>query len=161
MTVTVRRARPEEAAALGDIGFAAWANSAFAVNDAGRVNRDALLAEFRAFGETYAPTMLVAEAEGAPLGWGAREDRDQRISDLWVAPPAQGRGIGGLLLEALVDEVRAADYPVVELETLASHERAISFYRQHGFSIAWRAEKFSASLGYAIDKVGMNKNLSP
>lgn len=161
MTVTLRRARPEEAAALGDIGFAAWAASEFAVNDAGRVSRDALLAEFRAFGETYAATMLVAEAEGAPLGWGAREDRDQRISDLWVAPAAQGRGIGGLLLEALVDEVRAEQYPVAELETLASHERAIRFYQQHGFSIAWRAEKFSASLGYAIDKVGMNKSLSP
>ena len=46
------------------------------------------------------------------------------------------------------------------LETLASNVRAIQFYEQHGFMIAWRGEKFSSSLGYAIDKVGMNKSLT-
>jgi len=161
MTVTLRRARPEEAAALGDIGFAAWAESAFAVADAGRVDREKLRAEFRAFGVEYAATTLVAEADGLPLGWGAREDRDQRISDLWVSPDAQGRGVGSLLLGALVEEVRLAGYPQAELETLASNSPAIGFYQRHGFSIAWRKQKFSNSLGYAIDKVGMNKSLMP
>lgn len=123
------------------------------------MDRDKLRTEFRAFGLEYAPTTLVAEADGAPLGWGAREDRDQRISDLWVSPDAQGRGVGGMLLSALVEEIRAAGYPLAELETLASNERAIGFYQRHGFSIVWRREKFSNSLGYAIDKVGMNKSL--
>jgi ribosomal-protein-alanine N-acetyltransferase len=161
MAVTLRRARPEEAVALGDIGFAAWAASAFAVADAGRVDRDKLLAEFRAFGLEYAATTLVAELDGAPLGWGAREDHDQRISDLWVAPAAQGRGVGAMLLGALVEEIRAAGYPQAELETLASNQQAVGFYQRHGFSIVWRREKFSPSLGYAIDKVGMNKSLTP
>lgn len=161
MSVTLRRARPDESAALGDIGFAAWSASAFAVHDAGRVDRSALLAEFHRFGESFAQTMLLAEGNGGLLGWGGREDRDHRISDLWIKPEAQGRGIGGLLLEALVDEVRAGGYLVAELETFAGNEQAIRFYQKHGFSIAWRAEKFSASLGYAIDKVGMNKSLTP
>lgn len=146
---------------LGDIGFAAWAASAFAVADAGRVDRDKLRAEFRAFGVAYAPTTLVAEADGMPLGWGAREDSDRRISDLWVSPDAQGRGVGGALLGALVEEIRIAGHRTAELETLASNQRAIGFYQRHGFSIVWRREKFSNSLGYAIDKVGMNKSLTP
>jgi ribosomal-protein-alanine N-acetyltransferase len=161
LTVTLRRARPEEAVALGDIGFAAWAASAFALADAGRVDRGKLRAEFCAFGLEYAPMTLVAEADRVPLGWGAREDGDQRISDLWIAPAAQGRGVGSLLLAALVEEVRAAGYPQAELETLASNEQAVRFYERHGFSIVWRQEKFSNSLGYAIDKVGMNKSLIP
>jgi ribosomal-protein-alanine N-acetyltransferase len=161
VTVTLRRARPEEAVALGDVGFAAWAASAFAVGDAGRVDRDRLLAEFRAFGVEYADTALVAEADEVLLGWGAREDRNQLISDMWVAPEAQGSGVGRLLLGALVDEIRAAGYPHAELETLASNARAIAFYERHGFNVVWRQEKFSNSLGYAIDKVGMNKSLTP
>jgi ribosomal-protein-alanine N-acetyltransferase len=161
MSVTLRRARPEEAVALGDIGFAAWAASQFAIADAGRVDRDKLLAEFRAFGVEHADTTLVAEADGIALGWGAREHRDQLISDMWVAPSAQGRGVGGLLLGALVEEVRVAGHRRAELETLASNQNAVGFYQRHGFSIVWRREKFSNSLGYAIDKVGMNKSLTP
>jgi len=159
--MTVRRARQEEAVILGDIGFAAWEASAFAEGDAGRVDRDRLREEFRGFGVSHAPTILVAEAGGQALGWGAREDSNQLISDLWVAPEAQGRGAGSLLLEALVAEIRAAHYPLAALETLASNARAIGFYQRHGFAVVWRREKFSASLGYAIDKVGMNKSLSP
>ena len=37
MQVTLRGACSEEAQALGDLGFAAWEASAFAENDAGRV----------------------------------------------------------------------------------------------------------------------------
>jgi len=161
MSVTLRRARPEEAAALGDIGFAAWEASAFALNDAGRADRSRLRGEFRSFGVDHSATMLVAEADGDPVGWGAREHGDQLISDLWVAPEAQGRGVGGLLLSALVEQVRGAGHPVAELETLAANVGAVRFYERHGFSIVWRAEKFSPALGYAIDKVGMNKSLSP
>jgi ribosomal-protein-alanine N-acetyltransferase len=161
VTVTLRRARPEEAVALGDIGFAAWAASAFAVADAGRVDRGKLLAEFRAFGVNYAPMTLVAEADGQLLGWGAREDSNQLISDMWVAPAAQSKGVGGLLLAALVEEIRAAGFALAELETLASNQQAVGFYQRQGFSVVWRREKFSPSLGYAIDKVGMNKSLTP
>ena len=145
---------------LGDIGFAAWEASAFAVNDAGRVDRARLRAEFCDFGNEFADRILVAEDQGRAVGWGAREDGDGKISDLWIGPDAQGRGIGGQLLSALVDEIRAEGYRQAELETLASSEKAIRFYERHGFAIVWRKEKFSQSLGYAIDKVGLNKSLT-
>ena len=159
MALLLRKARPAEAGPLGDLGFAAWEASEFGRADAGRTDRQALRAEFRRFGETHAPRMLVAEEDGRLLGWGAREDDDTLVSDLWVAPHFQGRGVGGALLVALEREIVAAGYGIAELETLASNVRAIQFYEQHGFMIAWRGEKFSSSLGYAIDKVGMNKSL--
>lgn len=161
MKLLIRKARPDEATLLGEIGYAAWAASAFAANDAGRVDRERLQAEFRGFFDTNAALALVAELDGHAVGWGAREHDDQRISDLWMAPAAQGKGIGGQLLAALICEIRAAGYALVELETLAQNEKAIAFYHRHGFSIVWRRETFSATLGYAIDKVGMNKSLSP
>ena len=159
MAFQLRQARPAEAGRLGDLGFAAWEASEFGRADAGRTDRQALLAEFRAFGERSAAQTLVAEENGELLGWGAREDGNAQISDLWVGPAHQGRGVGGALLEALERQIVAAGYAIAELETLASNVRAIQFYEQHGFMIAWRGEKFSSSLGYAIDKVGMNKSL--
>lgn len=159
-TITVRKARPGEGRALGAIGFAAWADSQFAVNDAGRVDRRALLIDFEKLGQEQPETILLAEVEGRLAGWGAREDRDQRISDLWVAPDFQGRGVGTALLGALEAEIALLGLAMAELETLAANTKAIRFYERHGFVVAWRGEKFSNSLGYAIDKVGMNKSLT-
>ena len=160
MTIEVRKARPGEGKALGAIGFAAWAASQFAVNDAGRVDRKALLADFEKLGEEHPETILVAETNGQLAGWGAREDQNQHISDLWVAPELQGQGIGTTLLSALETEIAALGMLQAELETLATNTRAIQFYEQHGFVVVWRGEKFSSSLGYAIDKVRMNKSLA-
>lgn len=160
MTVVVRRALPGEGKALGAIGFAAWAASHFAIADAGRVDRAALLADFVRLGEEHPDIILAAEVEGQLAGWGAREDHNHCISDLWVAPDYQGRGVGTALLRALEAEVAALGLLRVELETLATNTRAIHFYERHGFIVEWRGEKFSSSLGYAIDKVRMNKSLT-
>lgn len=157
----VRKARPGEGDALGDVGFAAWEASEFGRHDAGRVDRAALREAFRRFCRDTPEVILLAELDGAVLGWGAREHRDQEVSDLWVAPGNQGRGVGHLLLQALLAEIVAEGHDHATVETLASNAQAVAFYRRHGFAEVWRAEKFSAALGYAIDKVGMNKSLSP
>lgn len=159
MTIVVRKAHAGEGTALGALGFAAWAASAFGREDRGRADRGALLAEFERLGHEQPDTMLVAEVDGRVAGWGAREDRDHVISDLWVSPEYQGRGVGGALLEALVAEISALGGETAELETLASNAKAMRFYEWHGFVVTWRREKFSTPLGYVIDKVGMNKSL--
>ncbi len=57
--------------------------------------------------------LLVAEEAGAVLGWGALNPYHARpgyrftVEDsLYVAPDAQGRGVGGALLAVLLDEAR-------------------------------------------------------
>ena len=159
MGVTIRRARPEEAAHLGALGFESWAGSEFGKHDNGRADRDALLADFEKLGRDAPETILVAEIHGELAGWGAREDQNHVITDLWVAPRYQGRGVGSALLTALEAEVAGLGAPYAELETLAANSKAIQFYEKHGFLVVWRGEKFSTPLGYAIDKVRMNKSL--
>lgn len=160
MAIVIRPARPDEGEALGAIGLAAWAASQFAINDAGRVDRQALLVDFQKLGKEKPETIVVAEMQGQIAGWGAREDQDQQISDLWIAPQFQSQGIGSALLQTLEAEIAMLGLPAAELETLATNSRAIGFYERHGFVVMWRGEKFSSSLGYAIDKVGMNKSLA-
>ena len=158
MTFIVRRARESEGKILGLLGFRAWETSIFAELDAGRVDRTKLRNEFVDFcTKSYAATR-VAEEDGRILGWGAREEADY-VSDLWVTAASRGRGVGSLLLGALEEDVRKAGLPTVNLETHAANEPATQFYLKHGYAIVWRGEKFSTSLGYAIDKLRFCKDL--
>jgi GNAT superfamily N-acetyltransferase len=66
----------------------------------------------------------------------------QRVGDVelirhaYVTPSAQGRGVGGALLEHLMG---AATLPVL-VGTWAAAEWAIRFYERHGFEVTSRAE---------------------
>lgn len=158
--IVVRPARLEEADALGAIGFDAWSNSAFAEHHAGRADREALRAEFIAFCHQFHPQTLVAERDGLLMGWGARENDDFLISDLWVAAHAQGQGAGAALLEALEVGIAKAGFDHVELETYAGNAGAVRFYQRHGYQTIWRGLKHSPSLNYALDKVRLAKTLA-
>jgi ribosomal-protein-alanine N-acetyltransferase len=104
--------------------------------------------------------ITVAELNGVPVGWGARENADGYISDLWVTPAAQGQGVGARLLAAMEADIAKAGFAVVSLETRAGAGRVIRFYERHGYSIVWRKEKPTPSLGYDIEKVGFEKPLA-
>ncbi|SHF49586.1 GNAT family N-acetyltransferase [Devosia limi] len=158
--IIVRPARIDEAEALGAIGFDAWCNSAFAEHDAGRADRAALRAEFIAFCRQCHARTLVAERAGVLLGWGARENDDFLISDLWVGAHAQGQGAGAALLDALEVGIAKAGFDHVELETYAGNTGAVRFYHRHGYQTIWRGLKHSPSLNYALDKVRLAKTLA-
>ena len=128
--------------------------------DGGRADRQALRAAFVNFCTGGRAQMLVAEREGTLLGWGARERGDDCISDLWVAPGAQGRGVGSALLAALEAAIRRDGFAAARLETHAANAGAIGFYERHGYVSTWRGERYAAALGYSIDKVGLSKPLA-
>jgi GNAT superfamily N-acetyltransferase len=71
------------------------------------------------------------EADGVLAGvMGIQPVRDvDLIRHAYVSPEAQGRGVGGALLEHVT---RAADRPIL-VGTWAAAEWAIRFYRAHGF----------------------------
>ncbi|WP_338723755.1 GNAT family N-acetyltransferase [Devosia sp. XK-2] len=144
---------------LGNVGFASWTHSAFGKDDAGRTDRDKLRDEFVNFCRDKPETMIVASADGKILGWGAREDMDNIISDLWVAPSAQGQGVGAALLEALEEAIAKQAFGFAELETYTGNAGAVRFYERHGYEPVWRGMKFSASLNYELDKVRFRKAL--
>jgi GNAT superfamily N-acetyltransferase len=55
------------------------------------------------------------------------------ITDIWVSPDWRGSGLGRELVAYFVKTVRAAGYPVVEVNTLWADERAVAFWRSLGF----------------------------
>lgn len=129
----VRKAVVAEAPRLGEIGFEAWRMSAFGANDAGRTNADLLRDEFVQFCTQKPEFILLAAENDQLLGWGAREFSDQVISDLWVAPEAQRKGVGAVLLAALEEVIAIAGFSYAELETYAGNAGAVRFYSRQGY----------------------------
>ena len=85
---------------------------------------------------------FVAVHEHEVLGfvtWTAIDPAVANLSWMGVAEDAHGRGIGRSLLEALIVELRAAGYRVLEVSTVADsldyepYARTRAFYRAMGF----------------------------
>lgn len=55
------------------------------------------------------------------------------IEELVVTADARGRGVGGLLVSALVTRLEALGCEEVSVTTMADNNQAIHFYRKHGF----------------------------
>ncbi|MFK4809281.1 GNAT family N-acetyltransferase [Devosia sp. ZW T5_3] len=160
LSFAIEPAQPEQAEALAEIGISAWRQSAFGENDAERTAISQLSNEFKKFCRTSADKILVARQKGVPLGWGAREDGDHVISDLWVSSHAQGQGVGAALLDALEAAIASHGFTNAELETYAGNAGAVRFYQRHGYVPVWRGLKFSASLNYELDKIRFSKPLA-
>ncbi len=97
-------------------------------------------AELAAIDRRYAPPegrLLLAFADGEPAGCGALrrlEDGSAEGRRLWVRPASRGRGLGGALVLALLDEARLAGFRTFRLETLPGKmSAAAAMYRQLGF----------------------------
>lgn len=57
----------------------------------------------------------------------------QWLLSMWVAPHARGRGVGGLLVQAVVDGARADSAERVGLEVRQENHAAMALYGRHGF----------------------------
>lgn len=55
------------------------------------------------------------------------------VQTIAVAPQAQGRGVGGVLVDALVAEAHRRSAAALLLEVRADNEAAIALYRRRGF----------------------------
>jgi len=55
------------------------------------------------------------------------------VQTIAVSPKAQGRGIGGLLLEELIDQARAQGCTQLVLEVRSDNEAALAMYTRRGF----------------------------
>ncbi|HQZ13412.1 MAG TPA: GNAT family N-acetyltransferase [Devosia sp.] len=159
--LTLRPAQAGEGELLGNLGFSAWADGEISTAGGPDVDRERVRRHFVAFCTGKFGTMLVIEADGRPIGWGAREDGDNYVSDLWILPEAQGAGVGRVLLEALETDIAKAGYGTVELETSTANVGGIRFYERGGYRQVWRKRKFSEALGRDVEKVGLVKPLAP
>ena len=75
---------------------------------------------------------LLGFAEGTPEAWNNR----YRISNICVLDEADRRGgIGSALMSAILAKARESGARMAVLETQSCNERAIAFYKKHGFAI--------------------------
>jgi ribosomal-protein-alanine N-acetyltransferase len=139
----------------------AWADGEISAAGGADVDRAYVRAQFVSFCTRGFATILVAEVDGLPAGWGAREDSDNYVSDLWIAPGFQRRGIGGALLDRFETDIAEAGYATAELETAAANAGGIRFYERHGYRQVWRQVKFSSGLDRDVEKVRLVKPLRP
>jgi putative acetyltransferase len=130
--VRIRPARAEDLEALAELHHAIWldAHAAFV----------GLPPEVRDVGwyrEVIRPTLdrtRVAERDGVPVGYVTC--LDELLDDIWVAPWAQGQGIGALLLRAAEEMIGAAGFAEARLECVAANQGARRFYERHGWRLA-------------------------
>lgn len=79
-------------------------------------------------------------AGGAPIGYAGLwfDGDDAQVMTIGVAADHQGRGVGGVLLGALVDRARALGARSVLLEVRVDNEPALALYRRAGFATLGR-----------------------
>ena len=131
--ISVRQAAPSDLPAVLTVGREAWRATFGPLLGASRVEaglRRAWAPDVIA-AEIDAGSVLVAQAGNQIVGMAcAKPDGEQTfLSRLYIRPSGQSRGVGRLLLGAVVQD---ACGPVV-LTVLSTNTRAISFYERHGF----------------------------
>lgn len=132
----IRDGRAEEAEALraveraAAVRFAAVGLPELAAPGDGDLLPAALLED-----AARARRLLVAEQEGAPVGFALLEWLDDAayLRELDVTPAAGGRGLGGALLEAACVRARALGAPSITLSTFRDVPFNAPFYARHGF----------------------------
>jgi [ribosomal protein S18]-alanine N-acetyltransferase len=93
--------------------------------------------------------VLLAEAPGGALLGAAvllrrKGSRRERLYSLAVDPAARGRGVGRLLMEAVLACARSRGAVEVGLEVRTDNEGAIALYRSLGFTGAGVVEGYYA-----------------
>jgi ribosomal protein S18 acetylase RimI-like enzyme len=134
--IEVRRAIPTDAPAIGAVFDASvracWTYLGDLVDEPmfTAEDWDQLVAD-------HAPpqVLLVAEHEtDGVVGYAAAHPDDGELFLLFVAPEHSGRGIGGTLLVAAHDSLRAAGCREAFLFTHEHNERALAFYCRAGYN---------------------------
>jgi ribosomal protein S18 acetylase RimI-like enzyme len=135
----IRAARPEEAGALaalvnaayrGDSGRQGWTTEADLL-DGTRVS----VATVAALLADPACVLMACEVDGELVGCMELRDDAGRLylGMLTVAPGAQGRGIGGRLMDAAEAHARANDYSTLVMTVISVRHELIGWYARRGF----------------------------
>lgn len=156
--VTVRNALEEDVPALVEIGVRAWEQAVVGVADL-QVRREYARNAFQQFLGGHWLRASVVDLAGGPAGWAAREALDDEISDLWVDPPQQKKGVGAALLAAMEAEIVAAGFEAARLQTHARNTAAVGFFQKHGYSVNWLSIDYSERLDRDVESVGLRRQL--
>jgi L-amino acid N-acyltransferase YncA len=90
----------------------------------------------------------VAEEDGRVVGWAALSPVSERCvyqgvaeNSVYVAPQAQGRGVGRALLTRLVEDAERAGIWTIQTGIFPENEGSISLHRRCGFRVVGLRER--------------------
>ncbi len=135
--MSVRALEPSEWRVFRDLRLRALAESpdAFGAQLGDVLDRPDALWQERVAGRG---PIFAAYDEGVPVGVGGAFPRPDEgramIWGMWVDPAARGRGHARRLLAALVEWIRDAGFPVVELHVTQGNDEARRLYLAAGFT---------------------------
>ena len=156
--ITVRNALEEDVPGLIEIGVRAWEQAVTGAVDL-QMRREHARNAFQQFLANHWLRVTLAEADGVPAGWASREALDDEITDLWVDPPRQRKGLGAALLAAMEAEIVAAGFEAARLQTHARNSAAVGFFRKHGYSVSWLSVDYSPRLDRDVESIGLHLQL--
>jgi ribosomal-protein-alanine N-acetyltransferase len=154
--LTIRKAREGEAHLLTEIGLRSWATAMGSIggSDALRVNAHDAFAYFTRHSWV---TITVIEEDGVAAGWAARESLDETLTDFWIDPSFQRRGLGAVLLQDIERQMRTQALDIVRLQTHAHNAGAVSFFEKNGYTINWLSISYSPKLDQDVQSVGLSR----
>src|SRR6202050_4763308 len=150
--VTVRRSKPEAAAACGQICYEAFHKISTDHNFPPDVPEPeggvGLLTTLFSHPGFYC---VVAESDGRIAGSNCLDERGAiaGLGPTTIDPKEQNRGIGRKLMEAVLERARERNFAGVRLVQAAFHNRSLSLYTTLGFDVR---EPLSVFQGPAIQK---------
>lgn len=111
--------------------------------------------------------VLVAEADdGAVAGYAAISPYRERAAyattvedSVYVHPDHQGRGVGRLLLEAMVETARAHGFHAMMARIVADHEASIALHSVCGFEVVGHEREVGRKFGRWLDVTLMERLL--
>jgi len=151
-TVTIRGAKPEDAAASGKICYEAFhkinTEHGFPPDIPSMEATIGVLTMMFGHPGFYS---VVAEEGGRIVGSNCMDERSTiaGIGPITIDPGAQNRGAGRKLMEAVLDRARERNFPGVRLVQAAFHTRSLSLYTKLGFDAR---EPLSVMQGQPIKK---------
>lgn len=143
---------------VGRVGWEAWRSTGpldrgFADPKVAQRVKDAFLC----FPSTTKGTVTVAEIDGQVVGWGARDGEADYISDIWIAPDFQRRGIGMALVEHFCAIIRGEGMRQARIATHQKNFAAIALYKRCSFDIAWQGMERDSILKLEIPRVRLRR----
>ena len=78
---------------------------------------------------------------------------------IYLAPEHQGRGLGGVLLDALEELMRAQGVVMSEACITSSNTGSIAFHAKHGYTVCGEHHRCGFKLGAWLDVTWMEKQL--
>jgi len=156
--IRIRAGRRSDGARIAEFGHAAWLKG-IGVHVSANVRARLGQGVFSDFARRFWRQILVAEVDGAVVGFAATEFGDNYVSDLWVAPSVEGTGIGSWLLTATEARVAARGYRTAEIEVLTANRRALELYRRRGYAIVRQYSGRDSHLRVVLHSTRLRKAL--